>query len=50
MLSLMIHTHPRLTMPLETRFLVKTWLKHWDYPISGAGQRPTPKLIGKFAR
>jgi hypothetical protein len=25
-------------------------LKHWDYPISGAGQRPTPKLVGKFAR
>lgn len=25
-------------------------LKHWDYPISGAGERPTPKLIGKFAR
>ena len=25
MLSLMIHAHPRLAMPPETRFLIKTW-------------------------
>lgn len=27
MLSLMIHAHPRLAMPPETRFLIKTWRK-----------------------
>jgi hypothetical protein len=27
MLSLMIHAHPRLAMPPETRFLIRTWRK-----------------------
>ena len=25
-------------------------LKRWDYPISGAGTRPSPKLIAKYVR
>ena len=25
-------------------------LKHWNYPISGAGDRPTPKLVARYAK
>lgn len=25
-------------------------LKRWDYPISGAGERPSPKLVAKYAK
>lgn len=25
-------------------------LKRWDYPISGAGTRPTPKLVARYVR
>jgi hypothetical protein len=31
MLSLMIHAHPRLAMPPESRFLIKTWRKRAAY-------------------
>jgi hypothetical protein len=31
MLSLMIHAHPRLAMPPESRFLIKTWRKRAKY-------------------
>ena len=31
MLSLMIHAHPRLAMPPETRFLTRTWRKRYDF-------------------
>ena len=31
MLSLMIHAHPRLAMPPESRFLIKTWRKREKY-------------------
>ncbi len=31
MLSLMIHAHPRLAMPPESRFLLKTWRKREKY-------------------
>jgi hypothetical protein len=31
MLSLMIHAHPRLAMPPESRFLLKTWRKRAKY-------------------
>jgi hypothetical protein len=31
LLSLMIHAHPRLAMPPETRFLVKTWRKRRQF-------------------
>ncbi|MGH8894368.1 MAG: sulfotransferase family protein [Actinomycetes bacterium] len=31
MLSLMIHAHPRLAMPPESRFLLKTWRKRAAY-------------------
>lgn len=31
MLSLMIHAHPRLAMPPETRFLVRTWRKRKSF-------------------
>jgi Sulfotransferase family len=25
-------------------------LKHWNYPISGAGERPSPKLVARYAK
>lgn len=25
-------------------------LKRWDYPLSGAGERPSPKLVAKYAK
>ena len=31
LLSLMIHAHPRLAMPPETRFLIETWRRRGDF-------------------
>lgn len=40
MLSLMIHAHPRLAMPPETRFLLKTWRKREKFgDLSTPAQR-----------
>ncbi len=41
MLSLMIHAHPRLAMPPESRFLLKTWRKREKY---GDLSRPAQRL------
>ena len=39
MLSLMIHAHPRLAMPPESRFLIKTWRKREKF-----GDLSTPRM------
>jgi hypothetical protein len=45
MLSLMIHAHPRLAMPPETRFLIKTWRKRANF-----GDLSTPEQRLKLAK
>ena len=41
MLSLMIHAHPRLAMPPESRFLLKTWRKRQKYGDLSTKQQRT---------
>ena len=45
MLSLMIHAHPRLAMPPESRFLLKTWRKRAKF-----GDLQTPKQRMQLAK
>ena len=39
--------------PWEIGLMETVWrrkLKRWDYPLSGAGERPSPKLVAKYAK
>jgi hypothetical protein len=45
LLSLMIHAHPRLAMPPETRFLIRLWRKREKF-----GDLTTPKQRRRLAR
>ena len=39
--------------PWELGLMETVWrrkLKRWDYPLSGEGERPSPKLVAKYAK
>ena len=39
--------------PWELGLMETVWrrkLKRWDYPLSGEGERPSPKLVARYAK